>query len=469
MPRSHRALLALSFLLALLPSSPAQAANFERVAGPDRFATAAQISQRAFEPGVAAAYVVTGLDFPDALAAAPAAAAAGAPLLLVTASEVPAPTAQELSRLQPGRIVVVGNPKAVSEEVIAALRSHTKGAVERRAGADQFATAAAVATASFQSGVSTVFVANGRNFPDGLSGGAAAGALGGPVLFVETDGLPAVTAQALDSLRPSAIVILGGPAAVSQTVEGQLGRYSPSVQRYAGPSRFTTSAAVAHAVFPNAVDTVYLATGGAFPDALAGGPAAAAAGAPLLLTNRDCIPAAIDAQIDRLQPSTVVVLGGPSAISDAVLGRKPCAEPVVVLEQDLEAATSGGECARDIVGGGHVGSGQISGETFPHMLWCELGLEENGFREYDLGRRFGAFEVTIGQRDDSELTTETVEWRVLVDGVEVASHELGFGEKQRLRIGVPNALRLRLEVVRVSNDENWQDVPPAWGNPRLLP
>ena len=446
-----------------LPATSAQAASLERVAGPDRFATAAAISERVFEPGVPAAYVVTGLDFPDALAAAPAAAAGGGPLLLVTASELPAATAEELSRLEPERIVVVGNQQAVSDQVVAALEAHTAGSVQRLGGGDQFATAATVAAATFQPGVATVFVTNGRNFPDGLSGGAAAGALGGPILFVETDGLPAATAQALDTLRPSTIVILGGPAAVSSQVEGQLGRYSPSVQRYAGPNRFTTSAAVAASVFPNEVETAYLATGGAFPDALAGGAAAAASGAPLLLTNRDCIPAAVDAQLDRLQPAEVIVLGGPSAISDAVMARKPCTEPVIVLEQDLWSTTN--DCEME------VGSGQISGENFPHMVWCEVHIEESGSLDYDLGRRFGAFEAVIGQRDDSELTTERVEWRVFVDGVQVFSRELGFGEKERVRIGVPNALRLRLEVVRLTNDEdNWSyDALAAWANPRLLP
>lgn len=454
-----------------LGASPARAATFERVSGSDRFATAAAISRDAFSPGVDAVYVVTGLDFPDALAAAPAAAAEGAPLLLVTATEVPQATGTELARLRPKRVVIVGDQNSVSEQVAAALDEHTTGPVVRRQGADRFATAAAVATESFQPGVGAAFIANGLNFPDGLGGGAAAGELGGPVLFAERDTLPSATAQALQTLRPSSIIILGGMAAVSSTVEGQLARYSSSVTRYAGPNRFTTSAAIASAVFPQETDTVYLATGGSFPDALAGGAAAASAGAPLLLTNRDCLPAAVDAQIDRLNPDRVVVLGGGSAVSDSVLSRTPCPEPAVVLEHDLYALD--GHCSRYGYGWNSWGApGRIAGQSFNHVVFCHPEEDPWGFVEYDIGRQYGALEAVAGQRDDSESTSETIEFRVVVDGVVVVKHELPFGERKLIRVPLVNGLRLRLEWTVVGAGERYYnpDAPiVAWGDPRLLP
>ena len=62
---------------------------------------------------------------------------------------------------------------------------------------------------------------------------------------------------------------------------------------------------------------MYIATGTNFPDALAGVPAAAMRNAPILLVS-DGIPAATRAELERLAPSTVYVLGGPVAVSDAV-------------------------------------------------------------------------------------------------------------------------------------------------------
>ncbi|HUH08647.1 MAG TPA: cell wall-binding repeat-containing protein, partial [Egibacteraceae bacterium] len=72
-----------------------------RRAGPDRFATAAAVSEASFPPGVAKVYIATGGNFPDGLTAGPAAALDSAPILLV-GDTIPAPTAAELTRLAGG-------------------------------------------------------------------------------------------------------------------------------------------------------------------------------------------------------------------------------------------------------------------------------------------------------------------------------------------------------------------------------
>ena len=92
----------------------------ERLAGADRYATAAAISQATFSPGVPVAYVATASSFPDALAGGAAAAGKG-PILLVSPAGIPAATAGELARLKPGRIVVLGGSGAVSDSVLVEL------------------------------------------------------------------------------------------------------------------------------------------------------------------------------------------------------------------------------------------------------------------------------------------------------------------------------------------------------------
>ena len=100
------------------------AGSVVRQAGANRYATAAAISAGAFSPGVSVAYVALGTNFPDALAAAAAAGHLDGPLLLVTTSTIPIETAAELTRLRPGRIVVVGGPAVVSDGVLDALRPY---------------------------------------------------------------------------------------------------------------------------------------------------------------------------------------------------------------------------------------------------------------------------------------------------------------------------------------------------------
>lgn len=190
--------------------------------------------------------------------------------------------------------------------------------VDRLAGGDRFATAVAVSQDAFPFGASTVFVANGFGFPDALAGGVAAAAASGPILLVQTNSIPAVTATELTRLAPDEIVILGGPLAVSSSVETALGAYATTVRRVAGTDRFATAAAIAGDVFPSGTNTVILTNGFNFPDALAGVPAASKMAAAILLTRTDVLPSATATAITDLGASRVVILGGTLAVSSAV-------------------------------------------------------------------------------------------------------------------------------------------------------
>jgi putative cell wall-binding protein len=91
-----------------------------------------------------------------------------------------------------------------------------------------------------------------------------------------------------------------------------------SATRLAGADRYATAVAVSAATYPTHVTTLYVATGAAFADGLAAGPVAGLAGGPLLLVGRDTLPSVVSAEIRRLDPSTVVVVGGSGSVSEAV-------------------------------------------------------------------------------------------------------------------------------------------------------
>ncbi len=295
-----------------------------RLAGADRYATAAAVSAATFPAGVAAAYVATGTSFPDALAGGPAAAVAGAPVLLTQPASLPSVTASELSRLRPQRIYVLGGPGAVSDAVVGSLRGFaTSGEVIRLAGADRYATAAAVSARAFAPGAPVAYVATGANFPDALAGGTAAGRQGGPVLLVGGTGIPSATAAELGRLRPQRIVVLGGPSIVSDAVLSALRGYATSgrVDRLYGASRYETAIQISRATTADdGASTVYIATGAAFPDGLSGTPAAARGG-PLILVPSSGLTDAIAAELRRLNAPQVVILGGPGVVPDAVVAQ----------------------------------------------------------------------------------------------------------------------------------------------------
>ena len=195
--------------------------------------------------------------------------------------------------------------------------------VQRFGGADRYATAALVSANHFDPGVAVAYVATGSNFPDALAGGPAAARSGGPILLVAPAGIPAPTRTELARLRPGRIVVLGGPAGVSDGVLAALRAYQTGggVSRIGGADRYATAAAVSRATFAPGVATAYVATGLAFPDALVGGAAAARAGSPVLLTKPGGLPASTEAELRRLAPGRIVVLGGSSAVSDGVVTR----------------------------------------------------------------------------------------------------------------------------------------------------
>jgi putative cell wall-binding protein len=298
-----------------------------RRAGNDRYATAAEISRAAFTAApVAIAYIATGEAYPDALAGGPAAFGHGGPVLPVATSGIPAPIRAELERLKPARIVVLGGTGAVSAAIAAELQEYTDGTVTRIAGHDRYETAARVALSAFAAPVPEALVATGQGFADALAGGGAGATTGSPVLLVDPDTVPPSTAQALRELQPRTIAVLGGTSAVSDNVLEQLEAYATGgVARLAGRDRFDTAARISRRFWRGTADTVYLATGMNFPDALAGVPAAARDQAPLLLTQRDCMPEVTREEVRRLDPSQVVVLGGESAVGrDSANGAVAC-------------------------------------------------------------------------------------------------------------------------------------------------
>jgi putative cell wall-binding protein len=297
-----------------------------RIAGANRFDTSRLVSSATFgSPPVPIAFVARGDTYADALAGTPAAAADGGPMLLVDSSDIPPETAAELTRLRPGRIAVLGGPGAIADSVVGALKAYTTGSVTRLAGADRYATAAAISAATFSPGVGTAYVATDLGFADALAGGAAAGLAKAPILITGQNTLAAATAQELARLHAGRIVILGGTAVVSDAVASQLAAYTAgTVTRLAGADRYATAVAVSEASFPTTATAVYLATGLDFPDALAGGVAAALAPGPLLLVPGSCIPAAVSGEITRLGPSAVYLLGGTAALGPEVDTLAPC-------------------------------------------------------------------------------------------------------------------------------------------------
>ena len=292
-------------------------AAVDRLAGTDRYGTSAQISAQ-YAPGVPAVYIATGAAFPDALAAG-AAAGHDSPVLLVNGGSISSAVSAEVARLKPGKIILVGGANSVPDSVGATLGAMASGGWTRLYGDNRYATAAAVSAATFSPGVPVVYLVSGVLFPDAVTASALGALAGNPVLLTDPAQLPPATITELTRLAPREIVVLGGPASVSDAVLTAARAYSPSVERVQGADRYATNAQ-ADAVVPAPVGTLILATGANFPDALSGAALAGHLGTAMMLVG----PSLSDAQkalVARLAPTHVDVLGNGLAVSDQQLNQ----------------------------------------------------------------------------------------------------------------------------------------------------
>jgi putative cell wall-binding protein len=165
----------------------------KRLGGNTRYDTNLMILQEAGVHGKDI-IVCTGKEFADSLSAS----AVGLPILLVKDSLNSAQ--KEFLTGNTGKIYIIGGVNAVSEKAEKQLASY--GSVTRLAGATRYKTSVLVAETFFGNPTSVV-IAYGENFPDGLSGGPVAYALKSPLILTregrEKDAAAYITAKGIQS------------------------------------------------------------------------------------------------------------------------------------------------------------------------------------------------------------------------------------------------------------------------------
>jgi len=296
-----------------------------RIAGQDRFDTAVKISQQSYPDTAPVVYIANGMMYPDALAAGPAAAHEGGPLLLVSPNSMPDHVAAEIARLDPAKIVVVGGIPSVDNYVFGQLQGLADEVV-RLNGADRFETSRLVAEHAFgEAGASMAYIATGGKFPDALAAGGAAGAKDAPVILVDGGAfdLDAATSALLVDLGVTDSRVLGDLNSVSEGVFEDIDGVTTAV-RLGGTDRFETARAINADAFESA-ERAFLATGLNFPDALAGSAWAGADSAPLFTVRTECVPQGVLDDLEALGVTQVILLGGTPSLSAEVFALTPCA------------------------------------------------------------------------------------------------------------------------------------------------
>ena len=133
---------------------------------------------------------------------------------------------------------------------------------------------------------------------------------------------------------------------------------SVSTDRVSGRDRYETAVAISIAGNWNA-NTVYVAAGEHFPDALAAGPAATAEQAPFLLTKSKFLPPVVRGEILRLKPTKIILVGSAGAVSDSVFQELKGIVPNTIRRGGPDRYAT----ARAVVGGAFTHAPNVSFAT----------------------------------------------------------------------------------------------------------
>ena len=337
------------------PSSAPANYTQNRLYGNDRYATSVAISQKGFK-SASSVIVVSGENFPDALAAVPAAQALQCPILLASSAGLSSDAMAEIKRLGVKDVYILGGSSVVPRKAVSQLNAAGFGAdqITRIAGVDRFETAALVAakfltgapastdpsSSSSSPGTSssptqppsptpsapdTVVIANAFGFADALSMGPVAGLEGWPILFTDTSSLPAVTLNYIKTHSIKKVVIVGGVGVVSNAVQTKLTNLGLTVTRVGGTDRYDTSYKIVktyQSLFAQKSQPIAVATGLNFPDALSGGALAEALGAPMILVDPNSAPSGgIVGLVAAMKSDAAYVFGGTAVVPDFCVRR----------------------------------------------------------------------------------------------------------------------------------------------------
>lgn len=240
----------------------------------------------------------------------------------------------------------------------------TAPGVNRIWGDDRILTAVCISQNDFSGGSAAAAVlAKHSDFPDALAGTPFAVAKGAPILLTPTDSLHPATHQELSRVLPSGrtVYLLGGPEALSESIDAQLIDMGYEVIRLWGATRFETAVAVAEASGEPA--SIFLATGMTFHDALSGGVAAAEVGGVVILTAGETYTQSAREYVDARGHLPRYAIGsGPQAAdpdATAVGGADPYENAQLVAERffpepPVVAVTSGATFPDSLAGGPHI-------------------------------------------------------------------------------------------------------------------
>ena len=202
--------------------------HVNRIGGKDRFDTDSLIVNNLAVSHGTPVIIASGNDFPDALGVASLAASKGWPILLSGSNQLSETAQNFVSTDQPTNIYIVGGKGVLHDSVQTALQSAAPSAqIQRFGGQDRFETLSQILT-KFYPNPTQIYLANGLDFADALSGSTLAAQNNAPILLIDpkSQQLPPSIKDYLITIRNTGstpqVNVLGGTAGVPDWVVTQV-------------------------------------------------------------------------------------------------------------------------------------------------------------------------------------------------------------------------------------------------------
>ena len=287
--------------------SNAGAQQVTRISGKDRIQTSVEISKSAYTTSENVV-LASGFNFADALSAGQLAAALNAPLIL-SSDQLDSRTSDEIAKLKPKNIYIVGGENALSSNIEESVKSVVNDInIERLKGNDRYETSVKVMekTKEFVD-AEYLLIASGKNFPDALS--ATSFMADHKALMVLSDG----NSYPKSDLQEIAI---GGV--------NQLPLNGFTGERIAGNDRYQTALAIARRSFENNENAI-LANSKVFADSLSAVSVAKNYKAPIILTDNENLTQSTKSYLENM--NSITIIGGEKSVSSNIFSN-PTAEEV---------------------------------------------------------------------------------------------------------------------------------------------
>lgn len=189
-------------------------------------------------------------------------------------------------------------------------------AAERISGQDRVETALKISQKGWVS-AQTVLLCEYSDFPDAIASTPYAVSLDAPILLTQGNSIDPRVVTELKRLKPQKIILLGGTGRLQPSIEIELDKLTLKWERIGGADRYETSLLLAKRL---SSDSLILANGDDFPDALSAATYAGIKQIPIVLTSTE-LPKSVIQYYQETAPKHLIVIGGEAVIPSEDLAK----------------------------------------------------------------------------------------------------------------------------------------------------